>query len=171
MKKINGNQIQNNTLNIVVEVQSFNNLPPEGKEKTIYITRGNNRMYRWDTKTSSYISLNPISEGDEGGRVVTGLYSFDIDDDGYLCMYYEDGTTPPKMFIDDDGYLWADIKGNDEEDDDGQGEEPISPPVIDYPRFSDLPEVGEANTIYHIVITNKYYIWNGTSYSLYNSGA
>jgi hypothetical protein len=153
----------------VIEVQSFSELPPEGKEKTIYITRNDNRMYRWDVTKVAYTSLSSGSGGGDGG-VTIGLYSFDVDDEGYLCLYYEDGTTPPNMFIDADGYLWVDIKGN-EDDTGGQGEEPVSPIVVDYARFADLPETGEVNTIYHIVSTNKYYIWNKTSYSLYNSGA
>jgi hypothetical protein len=168
MKKINGNQIREETLNIIVEIPSFDDLPPQGKEKTIYITRNNNRMYRWDTIESSYKSLNPDSLVDDGG-VTTGLYSFDVDDEGYLCLYYEDGITPPQMFIDDEGYLWADIKGNEENKD--SEDEPISPTIVDYARFSDLPEIGEANVIYHIALTDKYYVWNNASYSLYNSGS
>jgi hypothetical protein len=170
MKKINANQIQENALNIVIEVPSFADLPKDGKEKTIYITRDNNRMYRWDNTNSLYASLSSGSGGGEGSVGGTiSLYSFDIDEEGYLCIYYEDGMIPPRMFIDADGYLWVDIKGK-EDDDTGEEEEPISPTIVDYARFSDLPEPGEANVIYHIISTNKYYVWNNSSYSLYNSG-
>jgi hypothetical protein len=70
MNKINGNQIEENTLNIIIEVSSFADLPKDGKEKTIYITKDNNHMYRWYNTTSSYTSLGSASGGGVGSGII-----------------------------------------------------------------------------------------------------
>jgi hypothetical protein len=152
----------------VVEVRDYSLLPQRGKENTIYITDNDNRMYRWNSVSNTYTSLKSTSSGGTGGGIATSLYSFDVDDEGYLCLYYEDGVIPPQMFIDSDGYLWVDINGDELPPPDAGGE-PVPPTIVEYARFVDLPTPGEPNTVYHIVSTNKYYTWNGINYILYNS--
>jgi hypothetical protein len=53
-----------------------------------------------------YVSL---SSGDQGGGGNGGLYTFEIGEDGYLYMICEDNTSHPDFFIDNDGYLCADL--------------------------------------------------------------
>jgi predicted nucleic acid-binding Zn-ribbon protein len=90
----------------IVEVASFDLLPEEGKAKTVYITLENNRLYRWNG--TGYASLSPGSGGGGSGGS-GGLYAFEIGEDGYLYMICEDNANPPNFFIDDNGYLCADL--------------------------------------------------------------
>jgi peptidoglycan hydrolase CwlO-like protein len=85
----------------IVEVDSYSSLPTEGESGKIYITTNDNHLYRWEN--GEYKSL--ASTGSGGG----GLYAFEVGTDGYLYMICEDGSNPPTFFIDNDGYLCADL--------------------------------------------------------------
>jgi hypothetical protein len=92
MKKINGNQILEGTLNNVIEVPDYDHLPENGKEKTIYITKDNNYTYRWDIGELSYVSLSQSSgSGEGGGSDDNGLniesYSYEITPDGITKIF------------------------------------------------------------------------------------
>ena len=59
-------------------------------------------------KNGKPIATDVSFEGNEGGYA---SYGFEIDSDGYLCLVYEDGTTPPNFYIDeDDGYLYLELE-------------------------------------------------------------
>jgi hypothetical protein len=105
--KIPGNFIEAT----VIEADDFNSLPKIGKDKTIYITKDDNVVYRWDG--NEYITL--ISSGGSGINIKSSsFYAFYVADDGYLYMVHPEGEDSPEFEVDDDGYLWATFEIEDE---------------------------------------------------------
>jgi predicted nucleic acid-binding Zn-ribbon protein len=105
-------KIPNSFIEAIIEVDNFQSLPTIGKDITIYITKDDNMVYRWDGK--SYIALS--SSGGSGVSIsASSFYAFYVSDDGNLYIVYPEGEEAPDFEVDDDGNLWATFEIEDEE--------------------------------------------------------